>query len=275
MTHPAYPTILEQFCQLEDPYEIADRDLLALGITTEMIPDLIETILDDKYYSEDYPEESGFPQLFAYIALGQLKTPAAIDGLILGVKKWAHTDWYEWFCEGVPDIFEPIGSIAIPPLIELLQDRNSTFDARTDALQYLHKISVANPEERDRCVAAIAQELAHFADNDPELNGYLVMYLAADFKAVETAPIIEAAYAADRVDPTFVGDWEDAQVYLGLKPPKTLTESNYFDRHTTNTSFGKRSSFLDAEGKRNTNTNAKNKAKRKQQKKARQKNRRK
>jgi hypothetical protein len=278
MTHPAYAAILQQFSQLEDPYEVAKHDLLALGITAEMIPDLIETILDEKYYSDDYPELEGYPQLFAYIALGQLKTPAAIDGLILGVKKWAHSDWFEWFCEGMPEIFQPIGSLAIPPLIELLQDKNLTFDARTSALMYMHPIAVAHPEERDRCVAAIAQELEQFADNDPELNGYLVMYLVADFKAVETAPIVETAYAAGRVDTSFVGDWDEAQVYLGLKPEKVLRRAKYFNRYT-NKSFGRRSSYLDtlinSEEKRSIDTTAKNKAKRKQEKKARKKNRRK
>lgn len=45
MNHPSYPAILEKLSQLEDPYKIEEYDLLALGITTEMIPDLIETIL--------------------------------------------------------------------------------------------------------------------------------------------------------------------------------------------------------------------------------------
>ncbi|NJR32907.1 MAG: hypothetical protein HC778_09050 [Chamaesiphon sp. CSU_1_12] len=47
MTHPAYPAIIEQIIKFEDPYDdITKHDLLALGVTTEMIPDLIGTILD-------------------------------------------------------------------------------------------------------------------------------------------------------------------------------------------------------------------------------------
>jgi hypothetical protein len=44
---------------------------------------------------------------------------------------------------------------------------------------------------------------------------------------VEAAPVIEQAYAANQVDLMFQGDWEDAQVYLGLldhrhSPPPDL-----------------------------------------------------
>jgi hypothetical protein len=286
MNHPAYPAILQQFSQIEeDPYDVAKHDLLPLGITTEMVPDLIETILDDKYYIGD-DEAEGYPHLFAYIALGQLKTPEAIDGLILGIQKWADSDWFEWFCEAMADIFGSIGSIAIPPLIPLLQDKTLTFDARTAAAHYLHAISVTNPEERDRCIAIVVAELAQFEDNDPEFNGYIVMFLVADFKAVETAPIIEAAYAADRVDKHFVGDWEDAQVYLGLIPARTSPKVNYFLNDSSplanldlDRAFAKQSRQIDSliENKENhiRNTNVKKKEKRKQEKKSRQKNRRK
>jgi hypothetical protein len=40
-------------------------------------------------------------------------------------------------------------------------------------------------------------------------------------KAVESASLIERAYASGRVDETFCGDWNEAQYELGLKeqPP--------------------------------------------------------
>lgn len=51
--------------------------------------------------------------------------------------------------------------------------------------------------------------------NDPSLNAFIISYLI-DLEAVEAAPLIERAYASDDVDITVVGDWEDAQVDLGL-----------------------------------------------------------
>ena len=286
MTHPSYPAIIEKFSQIkEDPYEVAKHDLLPLGITVEMIPDLIETILDARYYEDDESIE-GYPQLFAYIALGQLKTPAAIDGLILGVKKWSHTDWFEWFCEAMPDIFGSIGSIAIPALIPVLQDKSLDYDPRTSAAHYLHSISVTNPDQRDRCLAAIVDELAQFAENDPQLNGYFVMTLVADFQAIETAPMIEAAYAADRVAMEFIGDWEDIQVEFGLIPERLSPKRNYFlggdyaaEDLALNRAFARQSnqidSIIEAQKDRSKQANDKNKVKRKQAKESRKKNRRK
>jgi hypothetical protein len=54
------------------------------------------------------------------------------------------------------------------------------------------------------------------------LNGFIVTALAAEFKAVESAAVIEEAYRADRVNEEILGDWDDAQVYLGLKSPSEL-----------------------------------------------------
>lgn len=34
---------------------------------------------------------------------------------------------------------------------------------------------------------------------------------------MEAAPLIERAFAADQVDLSVMGDWEDAQIKLGLK----------------------------------------------------------
>lgn len=274
MSDRPYSEILQQLERLEDPYEIEKHDLLALGITTGHIPDLIETILDDRYYLDESVEN--LAHLFAYIALGQLKTDAAIDGLLLGVKKWASSDWFEWFTEAMPDIFANIGASAIPALIGLLQDASQHIEARFDAISYLEDIYKKDPDVRDRCVEAISQELQKFDKNEPELNGYLVASLAAEFKAVETAPLIEAAYAADRVDPSFVGNWDDAQVYLGLKKaPKIPTQRREMQRKLMKSiarDLDRESEILDKKIKQDV---GKSKTKRKQQQAARRKNRKK
>jgi hypothetical protein len=274
MSDRPYSEILQQLETLEDPYEIEKHDLLALGVTTAHIPDLIDTILDDRYYLDE--DSEGLAHLFAYVALGQLKTDTAIDGLLLGVKKWASSDWFEWFTEAMPEIFANIGVSAIPALIGLLQDANQHMEARFGAISYLEDIHKKYPDVRDRCVEAISQELQKFEENDPEFNGYLVGSLAADFKAVETAPLIEAAYAADRVDASFVGDWDNAQVYLGLKKaPKIPTQRREMQRKFMKSiarDLDRESEILDNKIKHDV---GKSKTKRKQQQAARRKNRKK
>lgn len=225
MSNQSYSEALQPIFQLSadssDPYELDAHDFLAMGITTEHISELTKLILDEEYYlSED--EDLGYPQLFAYQALGQLKTASAIDALVEGTQRWSDSDWFEWFTEAMPDIFGGIGGSAISPVAKLLQNSTAPLYSRTSAINYLEKIGVAHPECRDRCVAALTEQLQKFHENDPTLNGFLVTTLATDLKTLAAADIIETAFQADRVDETIIGDWNDVQVHLGLKSIKDL-----------------------------------------------------
>jgi hypothetical protein len=274
MAERPYSEILQQFDRLEDPYDLEKHDLLALGITTTHIPNLIETILTDRYYLDE--EENSLAHIFAYIALGQLKTAEAIDGLILGVQKWSSSDWFEWFAEDMPKIFASIGASTIPALIGLLEDSTQHIEARFSAVNYLETIGSRDPELRDRCQEILVAQLEKFADTDPELNGNIVGSLVWEFRALAALPIIEAAYAANRVDPSFPGTWDNVQVELGLKKaakvPAQEREARRLVMKNIIKSLDAERENLDEKIKQNV---SKNKSKRKQQQAARRKNRRK
>jgi hypothetical protein len=69
-----------------------------------------------------------------------------------------------------------------------------------------------------------------FEKNEPALNGFLIANLLY-LKAVEAAPVMERAFAADCVDETIVGDWEDVQIKLGLLDSrKTKRRYSLWDR---------------------------------------------
>ena len=88
----------------------------------------------------------------------------------------------------------------------------------------LERIAVAHPEERDRCVAILTRQLERIEDLTDVVGGHLVGYLL-DLKAVESAPAIEAAFAAGVVDPMVAGDWPEVRYELGLGPmPESLRE---------------------------------------------------
>jgi hypothetical protein len=246
-----------------------------MGITTEHIPELTKLILDEKYYlSED--EDAGYPQLFAYQALGQLKTESAIDALVEGTRRWGDSDWFEWFTEAMPDIFGQIGCSAISSTVKLLQDATASVENRTSAVTYLKSIGTDNLECRDRCIAVLTEELWKFNTNDPTLSGFMVASLATDLKAVDSAAAIEAAYQADRVDESIVGDWYDAQVYLGLMSAADVPkrERSWYRQRVSLKSSGFESDRLTPSSGKEFNPQ-KAKTRRNQQKQARQKNRRK
>jgi hypothetical protein len=114
----------------------------------------------------------------------------------------------------------------------------------------------------------------------------LVMYLIGDFKAVESAALLESVYASGQLDNAFMGDWEDAQVELGLIPERISPRSEYLivnrsgsEDENLRRSFDIQSkpidSILETQRNQSKSTNTKNKAKRKQEKQSRKKNRRK
>ncbi len=76
---------------------------------------------------------------------------------------------------------------------------------------------------RDEIVAILTRQLDLFERADEELNAFVISALL-DLKAVESAPVMERAFAADRVDLSVCGDWSNVQVELGLKaPPVRIT----------------------------------------------------
>ena len=79
------------------------------------------------------------------------------------------------------------------------------------------KIGMSHAEAQEACITALTQQLEAFRKNDRELNGFLISFLV-DLQAIEIAPLMQRAYAAGRVDEIVMGDWEDVQVALGLKP---------------------------------------------------------
>ena len=129
----------------------------------------------------------------------------------------------------------------------------------------LECIGNAHPEARDDCIAALSRVLAGFAGLDPTLNAFLISYLV-ELKAVETAPLMEQAFAADAVDESVHGDWEDVQVDLGLLQERQTPRPNYLLESL-------RPAGHKPPPPRKKDSRSKRKAKRKQQKSSRRKQR--
>ena len=60
----------------------------------------------------------------------------------------------------------------------------------------------------------------------PGLNGFLINSLI-DLRAVEAASLMERAFAADSVDISIMGDWEDVQIELGLLDERQTPKPHY------------------------------------------------
>lgn len=192
-------------------------DYSEYGIGTEHIPDLIQLVTDSELHWADSESLEVWAPIHAWRVLGQLRAAEAIDPLLNLFHELEEDGWGDWVGEELPRVFGLIGAAAIPALTAYLADTSRGISPRISAAHALAEIGMSHAEaEEAACIAALTQQLEIFGKNDRELNGFLISYLV-DLQAIETAPLMQRAYAAGRVDEIVMGDWEDVQVALGLK----------------------------------------------------------
>lgn len=261
-------------------------DYRALGITEEDIPELSRMILDDALHRADGDSDEVWSALHAWRALAQLKAESALPALI---ELLGRVDEYDddWTSEELPLVFGQIGHAAIEPLRAFLADTSQEQWSRTTAGESFAKIGEHHPELRAEAVAALSQQLERFEQQDPSFNALLISNLI-ELKGVEAAPVIEQAFAANKVNLSIQGDWEDVQVYLGLLDERKTPPPDYraliaaqmgidpellLDRLQQKVQADPAQTQLKAERKAADKAKAKAKAKRKQAKQSQKKQR--
>ena len=191
-------------------------DYSEYGIDAEHIPDLIQLATDSELHGADSESLDVWAPIHAWRVLGQLRAEEAIDPLLNLLHELDEDGWADWTGEELPRVFGLIGAAAIPALTAYLADTSHNISPRISAAYALAEIGMSHAEAEEACIAALTQQLEAFQKNDRELNGFLISYLV-DLQAIETAPLMQRAYAAGRVDDIVMGDWEAVQVALGLK----------------------------------------------------------
>ena len=132
----------------------------------------------------------------------------------------------EWMLEELPSVFGMIGPVAIPSLAAYLSDTSHNVYSRAYASNGFIEIAKWYPESREECIAAISKQLEAFEENDYELNAFIIGDLAR-IKAVETLPLIERAFKAERVA-EFVINLDYVLEEFGLKE-REVVESPFLD----------------------------------------------
>jgi hypothetical protein len=272
MSNANYALPVSQLLTYEEPLAINDWSAyLELGLNHEHIPALIEIILDEALYLSEEDVEFWAP-VHAWRTLAELQAETAIDPLIQVLSLWGNDEnWWEWINEEFPEVFRKLGVSALGSLATYLRDApqsESVFTLGT-AISCIEEIAKLQPESRADSVQILTGLLERFAENSRELNGYLVSALGA-LKALESLAVIEQAYTLDCVDEAFIGDWEDFQVFVGLKEPDP--SKRRAGLRITGLTDSQPSGF--SRGMSGT-ADPREKAKRKSQKEARRKNRRK
>lgn len=260
-----YRPPVAQLLALGDPLvEQNEISYLQLGLSEADVPELCRLVQAATLYDDEADDLQTYASVHAWRALGELRAEAAIDTLI---NEFRHAETDDWVSEELPAIFGRIGAAAIAPLTTYLEDYDNDIWARFAAVTSLTAIAQAFPESRERCVAILSEQLARFAEQDTDINALLIGELCT-LAAVEAAPLMEQAFAADAVDMTVMGDWEDVQLELGLLQQRLTPRPNYYN-------YGLPSYRESPSHPGKTATAKAKKVKRKQQAKSRKRNRKK
>jgi hypothetical protein len=190
-------------------------DYVQRGIGREHVPELVRMATDEELHTGPPASPVVWAPVHAWWALAQLRAEEAVMPL-LGLLRRVDEEHDDWAAEDLPRVLGEIGPVAIAPVAEYLANTGHGEWARVEAAKALRFIGQNHPEARAECVACLTAQLERFAGQSENLNAFLISPLL-DLLAVESAPVMERAFAAERVDESVAGDWEDIQIALGLK----------------------------------------------------------
>ena len=202
------------------------RDYRSDGITLDHVPELITLATDEDLLLDAWPDPSMYAPIHAWRALGQLQAEGAIEPLLKMLSIGSEAD-LEAAYEDIPEALALIGAPALPALSTFVNDPQEDAYARGYAAEAIRKIGVRDPVVRDQCVTILAERLAQARPSERGFNAGLI-YELTRLHAVEAAPVIEKAFADNVVDLSIQGDWESAQVRLGLLDERVTPEPNWF-----------------------------------------------
>ncbi len=194
---------------------------LELGFGPEHIPDLIRMATDQQLNEADTDSLEVWAPTHAWRALGQLRAEAAIEPLL---SLFEELEYDDWVTEELPEIFGMIGPTALPALAAYLSDTTHGESELIDAISCIKHIAKRWPDARSQSIEILMDQLERYKENDYGVNGFLILALV-DLQAMEALPLIEQAFAANRVDLMIMGDWNDVQVDLGLKSREEVEQS--------------------------------------------------
>ncbi|MGC1274111.1 MAG: hypothetical protein WBC44_10420 [Planctomycetaceae bacterium] len=237
------------------------------GLDAGHVPELIRMATDESLNASDGESSEVWAPLHAWRALGQLHAEPAVEPLS---KMLAAAGSYgDWELDDLPIALGMIGPAAIPSLERIFDDDQLDVSNRSGAVRGLAAVAKHYPASRDAVVDVLVRRLERYESQDVELTTWLVDELT-ELQVTEAASLIEKAFAADRVDISLRGDWEDVQIDLGLLEERVTPRPDYMAkyRRQIDLAAGRPNASLEK-------SKAKAKKKRKDAKAARKRNRRK
>lgn len=195
-------------------------DYVVLGLEPRHVPALARMAADPALLGAPERARERWAPVHAWRALGQLEAPEAVAPLMALLRREAV---HPWVGGEVPVALGFIGGPALPAATLALFDEGEPEAFRCAVARMLAVAGTEHADRRDEAAAVLAKQMEDWAHQSPALNAELVLALCA-LQATDAAPLMEAAFAAGRVDVEIAGTWDDAQVDLGMATELEATE---------------------------------------------------
>lgn len=188
-------------------------DYAALGITAADTPGLIAMATDAQLSEIASSNPAVWAPLHAWRALAQLGAVEAAAPLAELIAQHPIDDWVS---EELPEVYALLGPEALPPLSDVAFNRTVDVMARVTAFMAITRVGQRHADAAEDCKRVLRDQLAQYAEESDVLNAFVINGLA-DLKAVEHVELIRAAFEAEKIDLSVMGDVEDVEIELGLR----------------------------------------------------------
>lgn len=226
-------SLVERLLRAGNPGDLEDWELQdghyvsTCRVSAADVPGLIKLALkwnDPDWPADGEPPVDGEPPadgdcaalipVTAWRSLADLKDGAAVRPLV-DILSESDDDEDDWLFEELPHVFGKIGEASIEPLTVVATDHRRTDFVRSIAASGLRYVGEYYPQTRDRIVAILTDMMKNATEDQEEFNSMLLTELV-DLHAVEAAEPIERAFAANLLDVSMRGDWEEVRKELGV-----------------------------------------------------------
>jgi hypothetical protein len=187
------------------------------GIGPEHVGDLIRIATDPAQFEDEWDSKAMLAASHAMRALAQMKAKEAVGPLIQFIGRC-----YDEDCSSVADELRAVlgrfGPEALPELEAHLANGSEDTGPRGVVADAIAELGDYDPSQRDACIAILNRQLERTfeKEHDREMTSILVDCLLA-LEATETSALIQRIYESGQIDEEIAGDWEEAQVALGLR----------------------------------------------------------